>query len=86
MAPIRQAAVLDALASHGVNHDLEHHPLSHASVAAAAVLKAKPLSRCGDPVAAKDTSDLLATGLNLLVFFELVGQMVTVKSADAFYS
>jgi hypothetical protein len=75
-----KAAVLDPLASHGVNHRLGASSPQPSVVAAAAVLRATPLSRRGDPVGAKDTSDLLATELNLLVFFELLGQIVIVKS------
>src|SRR5688572_5786674 len=61
--------------------DLEHHPLGLFSVSAAAVLGGAAFPGRCDPMGAKELADLLTTELDLLMFFELLGQMMIVESS-----
>ena len=60
--------------------DLEHHPFTGPSFSAASMLDPAALPGRNDPLSTKNTTHFLTAELDLLLLFELLGQMVIVET------
>jgi hypothetical protein len=65
----------------GAAIDLQHHAFGRSSLSTAAMPVRTSLTGGSDPVRTKNAPDLFPTQLDLLLFLELLRQMMIVESA-----